>query len=190
MLSSPYRARIAGGLVVIPEDRIADGLLPGLSVAENLVLGLHPFAFTRRFIFDRERARELTRDAIAEYAIRARSEDARAVELSGGNIQKLLVARAMAQARAVGGRLLVATNPTRGLDVRATEFVRGRCLGFAASGGGVLLISEDLDELRQLCHRIVVMFRGTIVADLPRARFDPYAIGRLMAGATQGPAAH
>ncbi len=113
-----------------------------------------------------------------------------AVELSGGNIQKLLVARAMAQARAVGGRLLVATNPTRGLDVRATEFVRGRCLGFAASGGGVLLISEDLDELRQLCHRIVVMFRGTIVADLPRARFDPYAIGRLMAGATQGPAAH
>ncbi len=182
--------RIAAGLVVIPEDRIADGLLPGLSVAENLVLGLHPFAFTRRFIFDRERARELTRDAIAEYAIRARSEDARAVELSGGNIQKLLVARAMAQARAVGGRLLVATNPTRGLDVRATEFVRGRCLGFAASGGGVLLISEDLDELRQLCHRIVVMFRGTIVADLPRARFDPYAIGRLMAGATQGPAAH
>src|SRR5439155_1483971 len=97
--------RIAAGLVVIPEDRIADGLLPGLSVAENLVLGLHPFAFTRRFIFDRERARELTRDAIAEYAIRARSEDARAVELSGGNIQKLLVARAMAQARAVGGRL-------------------------------------------------------------------------------------
>ena len=182
--------RIAAGLVVIPEDRIADGLLPGLSVAENLVLGLHPFAFTRRFIFDRERARELTRDAIAEYAIRARSEDARAVELSGGNIQKLLVARAMAQARAVGGRLLVATNPTRGLDVRATEFVRGRCLGFAASGGGVLLISEDLDELRELCHRIVVMFRGTIVADLPRARFDPYAIGRLMAGATQGPAAH
>ncbi len=182
--------RIAAGLVVIPEDRIADGLLPGLSVAENLVLGLHPFAFTRRFIFDRERARELTRDAIAEYAIRARSEDARAVELSGGNIQKLLVARAMAQARAVGGRLLVATNPTRGLDVRATEFVRGRCLGFAASGGGVLLISEDLDELRQLCQRIVVMFRGTIVADLPRARFDPYAIGRLMAGATQGPAAH
>src|SRR5439155_810011 len=98
-----------------------------------------------------------------------------ALRVWGGRI--LLGGRdAMAQARAVGGRLLVATNPTRGLDVRATEFVRGRCLGFAASGGGVLLISEDLDELRQLCQRIVVMFRGTIVADLPRARFDPYAI--------------
>ncbi len=182
------RARIAAGLVVIPEDRIADGLLPGLSVAENLVLGLHPFAFARRFTFDRGRARELARAAIAEYAIRARSEDARAVELSGGNIQKVLVARAMAQARAVGGRLLVATNPTRGLDVRATEFVRRRCLAFAVAGGGVLLISEDLDELRQLCHRIVVMFRGTIVADLPRERFDPYVIGRLMAGVAAEPA--
>ncbi len=185
--AASVRARIAAGLVVIPEDRIADGLLPGLSVAENLVLGLHPFAFARRFTFDRGRARELARAAIAEYAIRARSEDARAVELSGGNIQKVLVARAMAQARAVGGRLLVATNPTRGLDVRATEFVRRRCLAFAVAGGGVLLISEDLDELRQLCHRIVVMFRGTIVADLPRERFDPYAIGRLMAGVAAEP---
>ena len=187
--AASVRARIAAGLVVIPEERIADGLLPGLSVAENLVLGLHPFAFGRRFTFDREHARELAREAIAEYAIRARSADARAVELSGGNIQKLLVARAMAEARVVGGRLLVATNPTRGLDVRATEFVRQKCLDFTATGGGVLLISEDLDELRQLCHRIVVMFHGTIVADLPRARFDPYAIGRLMAGATRAPAA-
>ena len=181
--AASVRTRIAAGLVVIPEDRIADGLLPGLSVAENLVLGLHPFAFGGGLSFDRGRARALAREAIAEYAIRARSEDAMAVELSGGNIQKVLVARAMAQARAVGGRLLVATNPTRGLDVRATEFVRRRCLAFAEAGGGVLLFSEDLDELRQLCHRIVVMFRGAIVADFRRERFDPYAIGRLMAGA-------
>jgi simple sugar transport system ATP-binding protein len=181
--AASVRARIAAGLVVIPEDRIADGLLPGLSLAENLVLGLHPFAFGGGVGFDRGRARALAREAIAEYAIRARSEDAPAVELSGGNIQKMLVARAMAQARAVGRRLLVATNPTRGLDVRATEFVRRRCLAFAEAGGGVLLISEDLDELRQLCHRILVMFRGAIVADLSRDRFDPYEIGRLMAGA-------
>jgi simple sugar transport system ATP-binding protein len=179
--AASVRARIATGLVLIPEDRIQDGLLPGLSVAENLVLGLHPFV-SGRTAFDRGRARALTREAIDEYAIRARGADAPAVELSGGNIQKVLVARAMAQARATGGRLLVATNPTRGLDVRATDFVRRRCLAFAADGGGVLLISEDLDELRQLCHRIVVMFRGRIVADLPRERFDPYVIGRLMAG--------
>src|SRR5262249_60939629 len=116
--------------------------------------------------FDRERARELARDAIAEYAIRARSEDARAVELSGGNIQKLLVARAMAQARVVGGRLLVATNPTRGLDVRATEFVRHRGLAFAASGGGLLLVSGGPAEVDRAVHRLGWVFRGTICADL------------------------
>jgi len=209
--SESVRRRIADGIVVIPEDRIADGLLPGLSVAENLVLGSHPFiggaprpagpqprdglqralplAFGRRVALDQGRMRALARETIGDYAIAARSEDTRAAELSGGNIQKVLVARAMTQARTVGGRLLVATNPTRGLDARATESVRSRCLAFAERDGGVLLISEDLDELSQLCHRIVVMFRGTIVADLPRERFDPYAIGRLMAGVAAASAA-
>jgi simple sugar transport system ATP-binding protein len=183
------RERLAAGLVYVPEDRIHDGLLPGLSVAENFMLGLHPFAFAGRITFDHGQARRLARQAIEEYAIRARDEDARAIELSGGNIQKLLVARAMTQARLAGGRLLLAMNPTRGLDVRATEFVRGRCLDFARAGGGVLLVSEDLDELCQLCDRIAVMFRGAAVADLPRERFDPYAIGRLMAGVTAAGAA-
>ena len=185
------RRRIAEGIVAIPEDRIADGLLPGLSVAENLVLGAHPFmrgALGHRLALDQGRMRALARETIGDYAIAARSEDTRAAELSGGNIQKVLVARAMTQARTVGGRLLVATNPTRGLDARATESVRRRCLAFAERGGGVLLISEDLDELSQLCHRIVVMFRGTIVADVARERFDPYAIGRLMAGVAAAPA--
>ncbi len=183
------RERLAAGLVYVPEDRIHDGLLPGLSVAENFMLGLHPFAFAGRITFDHGQARRLARQAIEEYAIRARDEDARAIELSGGNIQKLLVARAMTQARLAGGRLLLAMNPTRGLDVRATEFVRGRCLDFARAGGGVLFVSEDLDELCQLCDRIAVMFRGAAVADLPRDRFDPYAIGRLMAGVTAAGAA-
>ena len=176
------RERIAAGLVYVPEDRIHDGVLPGLSVAENLVLGLHPYAFARRRLFDRRRARELTERAIADYGIQARDPEARAVELSGGNIQKILVARALALAALTGGRALVAVNPTRGLDVRATAFVRGRLREFAGSGGGVLLISEDLDELRELCHRMVVVYRGAIMADLARADFDGYRIGALMAG--------
>jgi general nucleoside transport system ATP-binding protein len=176
------RERLVAGLVYIAEDRIQDGLLPGLSVAENFMLGLHVFGLAGRVTFDRARARSLAREAIAEYAIRTPGEEARAIDLSGGNIQKVLVARAMTQARLAGGRILVALNPTRGLDVRATEFVRRRCLDFARAGGGVLLVSEDLDELRQLCDRIVVMFRGAIVADLPRSRCDVYTIGRLMAG--------
>jgi general nucleoside transport system ATP-binding protein len=174
--------RIAAGLVYIPEDRIHDGMLPGLSVAENLVLGLHPYAFAGGRLFDGRRARELAERAIADYAIQARDAEARAVELSGGNIQKILVARALALAGLTRAVALVATNPTRGLDVRATAMVRGRLLDFARRGGGVLLISEDLDELLQLADRIVVMYRGAIMADLSRAEFDAYRIGALMAG--------
>jgi len=146
------------------------------------MLGLHHWAFARRRLFDRRVARELTRQAIAEYAVLARSEDARAATLSGGNIQKVLVARAMALARLTRGVVLVAMNPTRGLDVRATEFVRTRLLEFARAGGAVLLISEDLDELLQLCDRMLVMYRGRLVGDFGRKDFDPYRIGALMAG--------
>ena len=176
--------RIAAGLVYVPEDRIHDGILPGLSIAENLVLGLHPYAFgTHAHRFDHAAARERARRAIEEYGIQARDADARAVELSGGNIQKILVARAMALAQLTQGVAVVAMNPTRGLDVRATAFVRRRLADFAHGGGGVLLISEDLDELLQVCDRIVVMYRGAVMADVPRAAFDSYRIGASMAGA-------
>jgi general nucleoside transport system ATP-binding protein len=179
---APVRDRLAAGLVHIPEDRIEDGVLPGLSVAENLMLGLHAHAFKNRRLFDRDAAGRLARRAIAEYAIVAPHEDAPATTLSGGNIQKLLVARAMMLAELTGGCVVVAANPTRGLDVRATEFVRRQLVDFARRGGTVLLVSEDLDELLQLCDRIIVMYRGRIVGDLPRPAFDAYHIGALMAG--------
>jgi ABC-type uncharacterized transport system ATPase subunit len=150
------------------------------------VLGLHPYAVAGGHLFDRKLARELADRAIGDYGIQARDAEARAVELSGGNIQKILVARAMALARLTRAVALVATNPTRGLDVRATAFVRARLLDFARGGGGVLLISEDLDELLQLCDRIVVMYRGAVMADVARPEFDGYRIGALMAGTTTG----
>lgn len=181
------RDRLAAGLAYVPEDRIEDGLLPSLTLAENLILGLHHWAFPRRTLFDQRVARRLAREAMAEYAVLAPSEHARAATLSGGNIQKVLVARAMALARLTRGIALVAMNPTRGLDVRATEFVRQRLLQFARTGGAVLLISEDLDELLQLCDRMLVIYRGRLVGDFGRKDFDPYRIGALMAGS--GPAA-
>jgi ABC-type uncharacterized transport system ATPase subunit len=176
------RARAAAGLVYIPEDRIHDGMLPGLSIAENVILGLHPFAFAGRWLFDRAAAHALARTAITDYGVVARDEHARAIALSGGNIQKLVVARAMALARLTRARVMVAMNPTRGLDVRATVLVRERLLGFAERGGAVLLLSEDLDELLQSCDRLLVMYRGAIVSDVARAEFDAYRIGALMAG--------
>ncbi|HEY7675872.1 MAG TPA: ATP-binding cassette domain-containing protein, partial [Candidatus Methylomirabilis sp.] len=95
---APVAERTRAGLVSIPEDRLLDGLLPGLSLAENFVLGLHPYAFAGRLAFDHALARRLARQAIAEFEVRARDEQVRAASLSGGNIQKLLVARALALA--------------------------------------------------------------------------------------------
>jgi simple sugar transport system ATP-binding protein len=174
--------RVAAGLVYIPEDRIGDGLLPGLSLAENFMLGLHRYAFEGRLAFDHAIARTLTRKAITEYGILARDENVKVINLSGGNIQKVIVGRAFELARLTGGAALLAMNPTRGLDVRATEFVRRRLLEFARAGGAVLLVSEDLDELLQLCDQMLVVYRGRVVADLARPDFDPYRIGALMAG--------
>jgi simple sugar transport system ATP-binding protein len=177
------RDRLAAGLAYIPEDRIEDGLLPGLTLTENVMLGLHHWAFPRRTRFDGAVARRLAREAIVDYGVQARDEDASAAALSGGNIQKLLVARAMALAGLTHGPAVVAMSPTRGLDVRATELVRARLLAFARAGGAVLMISEDLDELLQVCDRILVVFRGTIVGAFTRSAFDAYRIGALMTGA-------
>lgn len=180
---APVRARLRAGLVLVPEDRIQDGLLPGLSIAENFVLGLHRWAFGGGIVFQHDHARDLARRAIADFGIVARDEQAPAIALSGGNIQKMLVARALGLAHLVGARVLLAMNPTRGLDVRATEFVRRRLADFARAGGAVMFVSEDLDELLGLCDRLLVMAGGTVVADLPRPQFDAYRVGALMTGA-------
>jgi simple sugar transport system ATP-binding protein len=176
------RDRIARGLLHIPEDRLDDGLLPSRSVAENLSLGLHPYLYGRHLFTRPAIMRAFAQGVVAEYGIATRNVDALAANLSGGNIQKLLVARAMALSQMVHGKVLVALNPTRGLDVQATEFIRRRLVEFTKDGGGVLLVSADLDELIELCDRILVMYRGQIVGDMPRPEFDLVEIGHLMAG--------
>ena len=98
--------------------------------------------------------------------------------MSGGNLQKALIAREMANEP----RILLAAQPTRGIDVGATEFVHEQILAVRARGGAVLLISEDLEEIFALSDRIAVMFRGRIVADLPAAEATVERVGLLMAG--------
>jgi simple sugar transport system ATP-binding protein len=124
---------------------------------------------------------------IAEYRIAARDGAVPTATLSGGNLQKLLLARAVLQATAADRSVLVAVNPTNGLDVATTLFVHGRLVDLQQRGRGLLLISEDLDELTSLCDRILVMRRGRIVGEITRGAYDLYAIGALMTGA--GPAA-
>jgi len=126
--------------------------------------------------------RRLALQAIEQYRIVCPGPDAASGQLSGGNLQKLIAARVFEGAREGGAKLLVAHNPTRGLDVPSTEFLHAQLLDFCRHRGGVLLISEDLDELMKLSDRITVLYRGRIVAEFPRVRFDRYAIGRAMAG--------
>jgi len=173
--------RIQRGVLWIPEDRVREGVLPRMTVAENVVLGRHRALFPP-LRYDPRRVRSLGEAAVETFRVVCPGPDAPAGLLSGGNLQKLLAARVFAHAQAGGVHLLVAQNPTRGLDVPSTEFLHAQLVRFCQQGGGVLLISEDLDELQKLSDRIVVLYRGRVVAEFTRAQFDPYAIGRAMAG--------
>lgn len=175
-------ARIALGLVLIPQNRIDEGILPSLSLAENFVLGLHPYIFKKAGFFERGTAHEMTRTAIRDYNVLARNEHVPSAHLSGGNIQKVIVARAMALFRSIGGAILIANNPTRGLDIMASAFVHARFREIRDGGGGVLLISEDLDEVCSICDRILVIHSGEILGSFDGPEYDPYRIGELMAG--------
>jgi simple sugar transport system ATP-binding protein len=169
----------ARGVTCIPEDRLRDGFLPPATVVDNLILGFHRRAPYRRGPWlDGTAAVEAARRLITEYRIKTSGPHSPAATLSGGNIQRLMLARAFSHPC----RVLVAHNPTRGLDVPSTEFVYARLLDLRRQGAGIVLVSEDLDELLLLADRIAVIFRGQIVGTLDRERFDRYRIGRLMSG--------
>ncbi len=172
-------ALLAHGVAYIPEDRLEDGFLPLASVAHNLILGYHrqpPYARGR--LLNWKAIFQAAWDLIREYNIRTSGPDDLAANLSGGNIQRLMLARAFAHPM----RVLIAHNPTRGLDIPSTEFVYHKVLEQRSKGTAVLLVSEDLDELLLLCDRIGVLYRGQIVGVLERPQFDKYLIGQMMAG--------
>jgi ABC-type uncharacterized transport system ATPase subunit len=172
--ASPDRV-VAGGVGRIPEDRHAS-LVPDLTVAYNLVLE-RLGEFGRGARLDEGRIRRHAEELIDRFAIRARPDD-RVGTLSGGNIQKVLLARVLSREP----KVLVVAQPTRGLDVGATEYVRSQLLAKRADGSGILLVSEDLDELLALADRLVVMYEGRIVGEMTAAEADPERLGLLMAG--------
>lgn len=163
------------GVGRIPEDRHAS-LVGDLSVAYNLVLERLD-DFRRGGRIDERRVRDQATELIKQFDIRARPDDPVAT-LSGGNIQKVLLARVLSR----DPRLLVVSQPTRGLDVGATEYVRAQLLARRAAGAAVLLVSEDLDELLALSDRLVVMYEGRIVGEMAAAAADVERLGMLMAG--------
>ncbi|MFH1808210.1 MAG: ABC transporter ATP-binding protein [Pseudomonadota bacterium] len=165
------------GLGLVPEDRLRQGAAPSLSVLQNLSLCAAqrpPHGLLLRWDALRRRAKDL----VTTQDIRLHSIDQPAGELSGGNLQKLILARELD----AKPRVLVVAQPTRGLDLGAASEVRRRLIALAKSDGAILLISEDVDELLRMAHRIVVLYRGRVAGILEAADATADSVGRLMLG--------
>ncbi len=175
----PVVARIRQGLAYVPQSRLGMGLAPGMTTEDNLGLKAFrepPYSQGLRLIPSvfKDRGSEL----IAKYDIRGVQPGLPIRLLSGGNLQKALIAREVE----LKPKVLIARSPTRGLDVGATEAVRNLVLAERARGTGVLLISEDLDELLALSDRLIVFYEGQIVGELPAEEATSERLGLLMAG--------
>ncbi|MCK2027926.1 ABC transporter ATP-binding protein [Microbacterium sp. SSW1-47] len=182
LVGKSVRAILDAGVGFVPEDRTEDGLVGGFSVAENLVLDRSDDpAFSRAGTLKRAVLEEFARERIKEYDIRAQGPHTPAGTLSGGNQQKVVIAREMSRDL----RLLVAAQPTRGVDVGSIEFIHKRIIETRDAGIPVVVVSTELDEVAALADRIAVMYRGTIVGivpgDTPRE-----TLGLMMAGAAEG----
>ena len=181
----PAGHAIKHGVAHVPEDRTGVGSSPNLSVADNLIMKRYRDApVARGWFIDDTAARTLAQGLKDEYAIAAPSIDTQARLLSGGNLQRLIFAREIES----GPRLMVAVQPTRGLDVGAIEAVHRVLLARREAGTAILLISEDLDEILALADRIDVVYEGRIVGSFSAEVADIHEIGLLMTGGGERPA--
>ena len=172
-------ASIKSNMGRIPEDRIDTGLLMDLSVEENLILENHSSGDLQRYGLMRSKEiQQFSDDLIDRYNIKTAGRDAVTKSLSGGNLQKVMLARELAGEPS----LIIASQPTRGLDVGAMEYIHQRLLQERERGAGILLISEDLDEILALSDRIVVLFEGEIMGESPGATASREQIGLWMSG--------
>jgi simple sugar transport system ATP-binding protein len=170
------------GVGYVPEDRMHDGLVSDFTVAENMVLDIFDRApFGRRLVLDLGRIAQNAHDRVEEFDVRTTSIDAAVGTLSGGNQQKVVLARELSRPL----KLLVVAQPTRGLDVGSMEFVHRRIVEARDSGTAVVVVSTELDEVLGLADRIAVMYRGRIIREVPGGTTAD-EIGLLMAGSTGG----
>jgi ABC-type uncharacterized transport system ATPase subunit len=176
--------RHEAGLSHIPEDRHRRGLILEYTVGDNLILGLER-AFSKRGIIDRQRVMENAQNDIASFDIRPPTPILPARALSGGNQQKVVVAREMGRDFSV----LLASQPTRGVDVGAIEFIHQQLLDARAKGKAILLVSAELNEVLALSDRVAVMYRGKFAAVMPASDATEESIGEYMIGTRKGSAA-
>jgi simple sugar transport system ATP-binding protein len=173
------RERLLAGQAYIPEERMRDGAIKDFTVEENLFLHDHTAPqFIRGLLLDGGRMRAHAGDLVRRFNVKTPSVGTPLKNLSGGNIQKLILARELSRRP----RVLIAAQPTRGVDIGATEYIHQQLLAQRAAGTAILLISEDLDEILALSDRIAVMYEGRLMAVLPRGQATPETLGLLMAG--------
>jgi simple sugar transport system ATP-binding protein len=168
------------GVAYTPEDRNQEGILPDGSITENMLLGHHmePRFCRRNAFIAWSRVREATDDAIRGYNIYTPSAELSIRRLSGGNVQKAIVARALLSEPS----LLITHNPTSGLDVSTVEFIFKRLVALRSEGAAIFWVNEDLDELMIISDRIMVLHEGKLRGIFHRSEFDKYKIGLLMLG--------
>jgi len=175
----------ASGLAHVPEDRQRDGLVGSFPVASNMVLNqIHAKRFSRWLRIDWRAVREHAEQLVADFDVRTSSVQTPVDTLSGGNQQKVIVAREFFHA----DRLLVLSQPTRGLDVGSIQYIHRQVVAKRDEGIAVLVNSSELDEVLALADRIAVMYRGRIVGILDRSEATRERVGLLMAGEVEGAA--
>jgi simple sugar transport system ATP-binding protein len=176
-LRGSSRDRAAAGVAHVPEDRHARGLILEYDIADNLILG-RQHEYAQKGVLDRKAIHANAIAKIRDYDIRPAAPDALAGRLSGGNQQKIVIAREMTR----NFSLLLASQPTRGVDVGAIEMIHTRIRAARDSGKAVLLVSADLTEVMALSDRIAVLYKGKIAAMLPRAEATETILGEYMTG--------
>lgn len=173
------RERRERGMRHIAEDRLEHGVNPGTTLTENVIAGRHhrpPFA--GRWLLDLDASRTFAADLIGRFGIAAPSPATLVGTLSGGNMQKVVIARELSD----GAKLVIAAQPTQGVDVGATEFIRNQLVALRASGAAVLLISSELSEVVDLADRVYVLFGGEVVGEVIGNDIEDERLGLLMLG--------
>ncbi|KUM23950.1 ABC transporter [Mesorhizobium loti] len=168
------------GLAFVPEERLGRGAVPSHTLWENTVLTAHRFGTVRKGLVDRRRASAFAAGITDRFKVKANGVGATAQSLSGGNLQKFIVGREIALAP----KLLLVSQPTWGVDVGASAFIRQTIVDLSRAGTAVFVVSEELDELFEICDRLLVICQGRVSPPLVRTSTDREEIGLLMTGRT------
>ncbi len=170
--------RRALGLAFVPEDRLGRGAVPEMSLADNALLTAWRQELTHRGAIRTDAMRAYATATIARFSVKAPGPEAIARSLSGGNLQKFIVGREVLQ----GPRAMIAAQPTWGVDIGASAQIRQALIDLRDEGVAVLVVSEELDELLEICDRIAVIARGRLSAPRPARESDAETIGQMMSG--------